>query len=136
MAYRVLYHMLTNETADFIEVFKKITADMMSDPAIVHSMKLREAWSSDNYSKFFRLYKVTPNCGRHLVELFIDRERKSALRIMTKAYRPTLCVNYISSVLSFPSLSECQDFLSSCDLVMDHSKSSLNCRDSYSKLTS
>jgi hypothetical protein len=86
MAYRVLYHMLTNETADFIEVFKKITADMMSDPAIVHSMKLREAWSSDNYSKFFRLYKVTPNCGRHLVELFIDRERKSALRIMTKAY--------------------------------------------------
>ena len=71
---------------DFIEVFKGITSEMVSDPAVAHAMKLRKAWSFGNYKRFFQLYKSTPNCGRHLVDLFIDRERKAALKVITKAY--------------------------------------------------
>lgn len=59
---------------------------MLDDPAVFHALKLRRAWSFGNYNQFFRLYNTTPNYGRHLVNLFLERERKTALKTITKAY--------------------------------------------------
>lgn len=67
-------------------VFRGLTAEMVNDPSVIHAMKMRKAWSFGNYSQFFRLYPDTPNFGRHLVDLFIERERKLSLGIITKAY--------------------------------------------------
>ena len=66
-------------------MFRGLTKDLTAEPAVKHAMEMRRAWSSSNYSRFFRLYPSTPNHGRNLVNLFIERERKGALRVITKA---------------------------------------------------
>ena len=55
------------------------------NPAISHAVQLCKAWSTGNYYKFFKLYPHTPDCGKRLVDLFLERERKVALRTLAKA---------------------------------------------------
>lgn len=55
------------------------------NPAITHALQLCRTWSTGNYYKFFKLYPHTPDCGRNLVELFLERERKVAMRTLAKA---------------------------------------------------
>ena len=102
LAYKILYHMMTSETAgkycyhffvklslslslEFVGLFCVITRDLTTDPAVKHALDMLRAWSAGNYYRFFKLYHTIPNQGRHLVDLFIERERKAALRIMSKA---------------------------------------------------
>lgn len=74
------------ECVEFVGVFKEMTSEISKDSCVIHAMKMREAWSLGNYRCFFQLYTTTPNFGRHLIDLFIERERKSALKTITKAY--------------------------------------------------
>ncbi|XP_019853745.1 PREDICTED: THP3 homolog C2A9.11c-like [Amphimedon queenslandica] len=135
LAYKILYHMMTSETAEFVGLFCDITRDLAAEPAVKHALNMLRAWSTGNYYRFFRLYRTLPNQGRYLVDLFIERERKSALRIMSKAYRPTLSIDYISSILSFSSLEECRKFLrESCGAVLDPGSLSIDCRLTFNKL--
>ena len=64
----------------------ELTTDISSNPAVNHALKLCKAWSSGNYNRFFKLYQTIPHCGRHLVDLFLQRERRKALKTMAKAY--------------------------------------------------
>ena len=66
-------------------VMSEIVERPEENPAISHALELCKAWSTGNYYRFFKLYPRTPDCGRHLVELFLDRERKVALRTLAKA---------------------------------------------------
>lgn len=99
LAYKILYHMMTNETAgkstlhlhppnsilEFVGLFCDITRDLAAGPAVKHALNMLRAWSTGNYYRFFQLYQTIPNQGRYLVDLFIERERKAALKIMSKA---------------------------------------------------
>ena len=71
---------------DHIALVKELTPTTMYDPAVSHALKLRTAWSSGNYYRFFQLYSGTPNFGTNLLDLFVDRERKAALKTLVKAY--------------------------------------------------
>ena len=57
-----------------------------ADECIVHALKVRSAWSLNNYCRFFRLYKEAPKMSSHLMDWFLERERAAALLIMLKSY--------------------------------------------------
>ena len=67
-------------------VLKELTFDLRSTPCVEHALKVWSAWSLGNYHKFFKLYKSAPNLSGALIDMFVTKERKRALKAMTKAY--------------------------------------------------
>ena len=76
--------------SDLNSVLSELTKEDREDECLQHAAKLRTAWSLSNYHKFFTLYKKAPKMSGYLIDWFIDRERKSALKIMIKAYATSL----------------------------------------------
>ena len=79
--------------SDLNSVLSELTKEDREDECLQHAAKLRTAWSLSNYHKFFSLYKKAPKMSGYLIDWFIDRERKSALKIMIKAYATSLISN-------------------------------------------
>jgi len=86
LAYRILYFILTNNTAELSTVLCELTPELCHAPCVAHALKVRSAWALQNYHNFFRLYRTTPNVGACLLDMFVKRERVAALKAMAKAY--------------------------------------------------
>ena len=71
---------------DITSALAELTPEEKEDECVSYSMKLRDAWSLQNYRRFFRLYHSAPKMSGYLIDWFINRERKAALRIIVKAY--------------------------------------------------
>ena len=85
IAYRILYHVFTNSTTDLSATLAGLTPDDHNHPAIKHALDVQKAWALGNYHKFFLLYQSSPNMGGYLLNKFILRQRKSALKTLMKA---------------------------------------------------
>lgn len=63
-----------------------------TNPCVSFALKLRSAWSLSNYYRFFKLLcpanddQQPPLRCKHVVNWFVDRERKEAIRLMFKVY--------------------------------------------------
>ena len=75
-----------SHSIELCSVRSELSSDLCSDAAVNHALMLSSAWYMSNYHRFFELYRQTPNHGRDLVDLFIDRERKAALKTIAKAW--------------------------------------------------
>ena len=61
-----------------------LTPALREDSCVSHALSLRAAWALGNYNRFFKLYLCAPRMASYLIDKFLDRERKIALRAMLK----------------------------------------------------
>jgi hypothetical protein len=62
-----------------------LTAEDKQSPAVKHAQEVRSALALGNYHRFFQLYLDTPNMGAYLMDMFVDRERLTALATICRA---------------------------------------------------
>jgi hypothetical protein len=84
-AYRILYFIYTRNQTAINDALADLTPADKLDPAVKHALGVRSALALGNYHRFFQLYLDTPNMGAYLMDMFVDRERLSALACICKA---------------------------------------------------
>lgn len=57
-----------------------------ADPLIHFALQVQAAWFLGHYHALFKLYKTAPLSAPHVMNLFIERERKLATAKLLKAY--------------------------------------------------
>lgn len=85
LAYRILYFLHTSNRTDMNDVLADLTPTEKRAPAVRHALESRSALALGNYHRFFQLYLNTPNMGAYLTDMFVARERLSALSAVCKA---------------------------------------------------
>lgn len=85
-AYRILYFIHTRNQTAMNDALADLTPTDKKDHAVKHALDVRSALALGNYHRFFQLYLDTPNMGAYLMDMFVDRERLSALACICKAY--------------------------------------------------
>ena len=101
MAYRLFYWMLNNNTVDMTKDIRNMPARVKKDPCVVHAVKLHQALELSDYVSFFRLYADTPNMGKCIVDTLRDRVRTRALRVVLRAYKPSIPIEFVQERLGF-----------------------------------
>ncbi|XP_027104574.2 SAC3 family protein A isoform X2 [Coffea arabica] len=105
-AYNLLCVILhSNNNRDLLSVMSRLSADARKNDAVKHALAVRSAVTSGNYVLFFRLYKTAPNLSTLLMDLYVEKMRYAAVKCMSRSYRPTIPVAYISQVLGFGNAS-------------------------------
>ncbi|EED18294.1 SAC3/GANP domain protein [Talaromyces stipitatus ATCC 10500] len=103
MAYRILYFIYTRNQTAINDALADLTPTDKSDLAVKHALDVRSALALGNYHRFFQLYLDTPNMGAYLMDMFVDRERLSALACICKTYKPDVKIRFITEELGFES---------------------------------
>ena len=67
-------------TTDLSSILKSFTPEERDNECISHALKLRSAWALNNYCRFFMLYKNSPKMSGYIIDWFIERERRLALK--------------------------------------------------------
>lgn len=67
-------------------MLKELTSDLRHSPCVDHALRVHYSWFMNNYHQFFKLYRSAPNLSGALIDMFVERERRAALKSMAKAY--------------------------------------------------
>lgn len=84
IAYRILYLMHTRNRREVNTLMAELTLQNKQEPAVKHALAIRRALATSNYHAFFQLYNDSPNMNAYIIDHFVDRERISALLVMTR----------------------------------------------------
>ncbi|KAL5044479.1 hypothetical protein BDW71DRAFT_186079 [Aspergillus fruticulosus] len=114
-AYRILYFIHTRNWTAMNDALADLTPADKRSAAVKHALDVRSALALGNYHRFFQLYLDTPNMGAYLMDMFVDRERLSALSAICKAYKPDVKIRFITEELGFESDEQSARF------ILDHS---------------
>ncbi|KGN50492.1 SAC3 family protein A [Cucumis sativus] len=105
-AYNLLCAILhSNNKRDLLSLMSRLSDQAKKDVAVNHALAVRAAVTSENFVKFFRLYKAAPNLNACLMDLYAEKMRYKAINCMSRSYRPSLPVPYIAQVLGFSTSS-------------------------------
>ena len=70
---------------DLNQVIMEIRQKYKENVYLSHVLKLCAAWQTGNYARLFQLYKESTHLCKFLIDLFVERERKQALKMIIKA---------------------------------------------------
>lgn len=90
LSYRLFYWMLNDNTLDFTKDVRAMPKEQQQHDFILHARKVHEAVELSDYVTFFRLYEETPNLGKCIAKPLRGRIRLRALRVILRAYKPTV----------------------------------------------
>lgn len=113
LAYRILYFVYTCNKTDMNDLLAELTPADKAQDAVKHALDVRSALALGNYHRFFRLYLQAPNMGAYMMDMFIERERLSALANISRAYM-TVPLRFLTEELGFEDDEEC------CQFLQDH----------------
>lgn len=68
-----------------MQVEKEIKQNYESNSYLRQLLQLKNAWYLTNYITFFRIYRQVNEMCKCLIDMFIERERKQALKIIIKS---------------------------------------------------
>lgn len=111
LGYLILYSIFTENTTELRVTLSSLTCDSRKNPVVDHALKVRRAWSLNNYHRLFSLYKTSPAMSAKIMDWFVERERKQAVKIMMKSYRPTPPASFLCRELAFDNVDDCLPFL-------------------------
>lgn len=111
IAYRILYYIFTTNTTDIMTCLASLTASHRKNVSIKHAIETAHSWLLSNYVLFFRHYKNAPDMSAFILNWIIERERKTAVKLVVKAYRPNIPVECLINMLAFQDLDSCLQFL-------------------------
>ncbi|KAI1296547.1 Leukocyte receptor cluster member 8 -like protein [Halotydeus destructor] len=117
VGYLILYCIFSENREEIQNVLQFLTEEECQHPIVAHALNVRKAWSLKNYFQLFKLFGTSPGMSSYIMDWFICRERKNALKTIIRAYRPTLPVSHIQQILFFARREECAAFLSQFTLV-------------------
>ncbi|WWD18849.1 hypothetical protein CI109_103304 [Kwoniella shandongensis] len=110
LSYRIMYLLHTRNRSDMATLLAQLTPAEKQDPGVKHALDVHASLATSNYVRFFRLYSTAPNMSGYIMDHFVERERISALAIMSKAYM-TLTLTYVTTSLAFDVEEEADNFL-------------------------
>lgn len=110
LGYLILYLIYTNNTTELQLTLSKLSKDIARHPVVDHALKVRRAWSLANYHQLFTLYKQAPAMSAKVMDWFLERERKHAMKIIMRSYRPNVPIDFVSEQLAFENIDDCLQF--------------------------
>ncbi|KAJ5480886.1 THP3 [Penicillium diatomitis] len=113
-AYRILYFIYTRNWTAMNDALADVSAEDKKSSAVKHALEVRSTLALGNYHRFFQLYLDTPNMGAYLMDMFVGRERLTALSSMCRAYKPDVKLRFITEELGFESDEQAARF------ILDH----------------
>lgn len=70
-------------------------------PSVAHALNVRRALLQENYHRYFTLCKHTPALGNCILNLMVPSYRFKTLRVMFKAYKPSIEESFVMQELGF-----------------------------------
>lgn len=112
LGYLILYLIFTENATELQSTLARLPQVSKTNQVVGHALQVRRAWSLCNYHRLFKLYKSCPAMSAKVMDWFVERERKQALKVILRTYRPNITTSFVVSELAFNNIDDFDEFIS------------------------